>query len=52
MNADRAAYEARAAALVGQCVLQVVYWDVHNYSDEPVTSDYGDWHHAVTVSTC
>jgi hypothetical protein len=25
----------------------VSYWDVHNYSEQPRTWDYGDWHHAV-----
>jgi hypothetical protein len=32
---------------VGRRVLEVRYWDVHNFSDEPNTWDYGDWHHAV-----
>jgi hypothetical protein len=25
----------------------VDYWDVHNFSPEPASWDYGDWHHAV-----
>jgi hypothetical protein len=41
------AYEAKAARLVGTHVHGVTYWDIHNYSDEPQTWDYGDWHHAV-----
>lgn len=45
MSPDRAAYGMRAAALVGR-VLQVGYWDVHNFADEPATWEYGDWHHA------
>ncbi len=32
---------------MGRRVLEVRYWDVHNFSDEPNTWDYGDWHHAV-----
>jgi hypothetical protein len=28
-------------------MLAVSYWDVHNYSEEPRSWDYGDWHHAV-----
>jgi hypothetical protein len=47
VSPERAAYEMRAAALVGRRVLQVGYWDVHNFADEPATWDYGDWHHAV-----
>jgi hypothetical protein len=44
---DRGLYESRAAELVGRRVLEVAYWDVHNFADEPRTWDYGDWHHAV-----
>ncbi len=44
---DRAHFDSKAAALVGRRVLEVRYWDVHNFSDEPNTWDYGDWHHAV-----
>jgi hypothetical protein len=47
VSPERAAYDMRAAALVGRRVLQVEYWDVHNFADEPATWDYGDWHHAV-----
>lgn len=43
----RERYEAKTAALVGRHVMDVTYWDIHNYSDEPRTWDYGDWHHAV-----
>ncbi|MBO0823760.1 MAG: hypothetical protein J2P27_07850 [Actinobacteria bacterium] len=44
---DRDLYESRAAELVGRRVLEVAYWDVHNFADEPRAWDYGDWHHAV-----
>jgi hypothetical protein len=44
---DRAWYASKAAALEGRQVLEVVYWDVRNFADEPRTWDYGDWHHAV-----
>ena len=44
---ERAHFYSKAAALVGRRVLEVRYWDVHNFSDEPNTWDYGDWHHAV-----
>jgi hypothetical protein len=44
---DRAAYDSRAAALIGLRVLEVMYRDVHNFADEPRRWDYGDWHHAV-----
>ena len=43
----RAEYESRLAALVGRRVLEVRYWDVHNFADEPRVWDYGDWQHAV-----
>lgn len=43
----RAEYEQKTAALVGQIVLDVAYWDIHNFGDQPRTWDYGDWHHAV-----
>lgn len=43
----RDSYERRGAELVGRRVLDVVYWDVRNLSDEPRTWDHGDWHHAV-----
>ena len=26
---------------------EVRYWHIHNFSDEPRTWDYDDWHHAV-----
>jgi hypothetical protein len=42
---DRAWYASKAAALEGRRVLEVVYWDVHGFADEPRTWDYGDWHH-------
>src|SRR5258707_11922129 len=44
---DRAAYDSRAADLIGLRVLEVMDWDVHNFADEPRRWDYGDWHHAV-----
>src|SRR5262249_7024246 len=47
VSPGRAAYDMRAAALVGRRVLHVRYWDVHNFADEPARWDYGDWHHAV-----
>lgn len=28
-------------------MLEVRYWDVHNFTAEPREWDYGDWHHAV-----
>lgn len=43
----RIQYDSQTAALVGRRVLEVRYWDVHNFGDEPRTWDYDDWHHAV-----
>jgi hypothetical protein len=43
----REGYERKTAALIGQRITGVTYWDVYNYSGEPRTWDYGDWHHAV-----
>jgi hypothetical protein len=43
----RQQYEARTAALVGERIREVSYWDVHNYGAEPRIWDYGDWQHAV-----
>lgn len=40
-------YKRMMSALVGQRILSVTYWDVHNFDDGPRTWDYGDWHHAV-----
>jgi hypothetical protein len=37
----------RVAALVGRHVLDVTYWDIHNYGPAPRSWDYEDWHHAV-----
>jgi hypothetical protein len=45
-SADRAWFEARAAALAGRRVLQVRYWNFH-LAGKPAPWDYGDWHHAV-----
>lgn len=47
MSPERIGYESRSAALVGRRVLEVRYWDVRNFTAEPQTWDYGDWHHAV-----
>lgn len=47
LSRERAHYDLKAAALVGRRVLEVRYWDVHNYAEEPRMWDYGDWHHAV-----
>lgn len=44
---ERIQYDSKAAALAGRRVLEVRYWDIHNFADEPGTWDYGDWHHAV-----
>jgi hypothetical protein len=44
---DRAWYASKAGALEGRRVLEVAYWDVHSFADEPRTWDYDDWHHAV-----
>lgn len=38
----RLAYDAQTAALVGCRLLDVVYWDLHNFSGEPREWDYGD----------
>ncbi|MFI7122732.1 hypothetical protein [Amycolatopsis sp. NPDC049868] len=43
----RARFEARLSGLQGRQLLAVDYWDVHNFSSEPVRWDYGTWHHAV-----
>ena len=39
----RPRYERMMSALVGQRILGVTYWDVHNFGDGPRTWDYGDW---------
>lgn len=45
---DRDSFELQATdVLLGRSVMEVSYWDVHNFSDEPRTWDYGSWHHAV-----
>jgi hypothetical protein len=45
---DRHVFEQQARdALLGQTIESVAYWDIHNFSDEPRTWDYEDWHHAV-----
>jgi hypothetical protein len=43
----RARFEAAVNSLKGLRVSSVDYWDVHNFSSEPVRWDYGEWHHAV-----
>ena len=43
----RVRYEQKTAALVGRNVLDVRYWDIHNFGSEPPEWDDGDWHHAV-----
>ena len=43
----RIQYDSRAAALADRRVLGIRYWDIHNFTDEPRTWDYYDWHHAV-----
>ena len=48
----RIGYESKSAAVVGQRVLGVRYWDVRNFSAELRNWDYGDWHHAVMASMC
>ena len=40
-------YLRKTDALVGCRICSVTYWDVYNYSDEPRSWDFGDWHHAV-----
>jgi hypothetical protein len=40
-------YDSKTAALAGRHVLEVRYWDLHNWASTPRTWDYGDWHHAV-----
>lgn len=47
VRSDRILYDSKAATLVGRRVLEVRYWDVDNFADEPRTWDYHDWHHAV-----
>lgn len=47
LSPERALYDSKAAALAGRRLLEVRYWDVRNFSGEPDTWDYGDWHHAV-----
>jgi hypothetical protein len=43
----RASVEAKAAALVGRSVLEVTYWDIHNFGPGPRAWEFSDWHHAV-----
>lgn len=43
----RQQYAARTAALVGERIREVTYWDIHNFGVEPRVWDHGDWHHAV-----
>ena len=40
-------YLKQTSALAGRRIRGVTYWDVYNYSDEPRSWDFGDWHHAV-----
>jgi hypothetical protein len=47
MSPEQIGYEPRSAALVGRRVLEVRYWDARNFTAEPQTWGYGDWHHAV-----
>lgn len=47
VDAAKREFEHKAADLVGQRVAAVDYWDIHNFSEEARTWDYGDWHHAV-----
>lgn len=47
ISPERIGYEPKSAALVGQRVLGVRYWDVRNFGAELRDWDYGDWHHAV-----
>jgi hypothetical protein len=45
---ERHRFEEQAMdALLGRRVLEISYWDVHNYSAQPRSWDYEDWHHAV-----
>lgn len=45
--AARRSYDEKTASLVGRRILDVAYWDVHNYGPAPRSWDFGDWHHAV-----
>jgi hypothetical protein len=47
VSRDRARYDQKTAGLAGRRVLEVRYWDVHSFADEPGRWDYGDWHSAV-----
>lgn len=43
----RSHYDRTSADLLDRLIVGVSCWDIHNYSDEPRTWDYDDWHHAV-----
>ncbi len=47
LTESRASFEAKTAALVGHTVLEVTYWDIHNFGPEPRVWEYDDWHLAV-----
>jgi hypothetical protein len=47
VDGPRGDFEDRLHRLRDRRVETVDYWDVHNFSAEPASWDYGDWHHAV-----
>jgi hypothetical protein len=47
VSGERIRYDSKVAAMMGRRVLEVRYWDVHNFAGEPRAWDYHDWHHAV-----
>lgn len=43
----RQRFDATAGSLVGVCIDNVDYWDLHSFSTGPREWDHGAWHHAV-----
>jgi hypothetical protein len=46
-NGLRGDFEDKVDGLRGRRLTAVDYWDLRNFGPEPVSWDYGDWHHAV-----
>lgn len=45
---DRDSFERQATdALLGRSLMEISYWDVRNYADDPSVWDHGSWHHAL-----
>jgi hypothetical protein len=47
LRETRREYDRKTAGLVGRSIVAVAYWDVHQFTTEPRTWDFGEWHLAV-----